>query len=156
MEPDYSIVGAECIDELTDMRMEFLMGLGHDGDIRDVGELRRANRAFLEERFAAGACAGFLARLGGKAVSALGILTYSLPPLVRPEPRKVAHVLNVYTKPECRGRGYATKLLELAIGWARERGYDRVFLNAMPAGEPMYRRLGFKENEDKALLLKLG
>jgi ribosomal protein S18 acetylase RimI-like enzyme len=137
MEPDYSIVGAECIDELTDMRMEFLMGLGHDGDIRDVGELRRANRAFLEERFAAGACAGFLARLGGKA-------------------RKVAHVLNVYTKPECRGRGYATKLLELAIGWARERGYDRVFLNAMPAGEPMYRRLGFKENEDKALLLKLG
>jgi GNAT superfamily N-acetyltransferase len=156
MEPMYSVVGPEALDELTDMRMEFLMGLGREKDMRDAGELRRANRAFLEEGFAAGDCAGFLARLGGKAVSALGILTYSLPPLVRPEPRKVAHVLNVYTKLEFRGRGYATRLLELAIGWARERGYDRVFLNAMPAAEPLYRKLGFEENEDKALILKLG
>jgi len=155
MEPIYSVVGAEALDELTDMRMEFLLGLGHEEIVHDAVKLRSANRAFLEERLASGACAGFLARLGGEAVSTLGILTYSLPPLVGPEPRKVAHVLNVYTKPDYRGRGYATKLLELAIAWARERGYDRVFLNAMPAGEPLYRKLGFKENEDKALMLRL-
>ncbi len=151
--PEYVSAGPESIDELVEMRMEFLLGIGKRYD--DVEAVRRATRAYVEEGFRAGTYAGFLCKAGGENVSTLGFLTYELPPLWNAEPRFVAHVLNMYTRPERRGRGYARGLLAYAISWARERRYDRVALNAMPAGEPLYRSLGFTEYEDEALVLKL-
>jgi GNAT superfamily N-acetyltransferase len=155
MDPVYLIAGRECLEELLDMRVEFLLSLEHDVAIEDGAAFRAANRAFMEEGFAAGTYMGFLCRLGGVPVSTLGILSYSLPPLDKPAPRKVAHVLNVYTKPDFRGRGYATELLTLAVHWARGSGHARVFLNATASGEPVYRRLGFREQDEKALVLPL-
>ncbi len=151
--PQYLSVGPEALGELVDLRMEFILGIGKKLD--DAKAVRRATEAYIEEGFRAGTYAGFLCRVGEEAVSTLAFLSYALPPLWSVEPRFVAHVLNMYTRPGHRGRGYARGLLTYAISWARERGYDRVFLNAMPDGEPLYRSLGFTENEDAALVLML-
>jgi GNAT superfamily N-acetyltransferase len=155
MEAEFALAGRESIEELLDMRLEFLLGLESHGEPLDPAALRDANRVFLEEAMGRGAYAGFLCRVDGRPVACVGLLLYSLPPLRDPAPRKVAHVLNVYTQPAFRGRGYATRLMELAIAWAREAGCARLFLNATREGEGLYRRLGFDEQKDKALILPL-
>ena len=50
----------------------------------------------------------------------------------------------VATVPEARGRGLASRLLALALQEARERGCTTTSLQATKAGEPVYRRLGYR------------
>ena len=50
----------------------------------------------------------------------------------------------VATVPEARGRGLASRLLTLSLHEARERGCTTTSLQATKAGEPIYRRLGYR------------
>jgi molybdopterin-guanine dinucleotide biosynthesis protein A len=62
----------------------------------------------------------------------------------------------MYLDAEHRGRGTGRRLLELALGWARERGYARVLLDttdAMVAARGLYESAGFRaigEGEPRA------
>lgn len=60
---------------------------------------------------------------------------------------------NVYTLPECRGRGFARRLVELAVEWCRENGFGSLSLNASAAGRPLYESMGFKPTNQMALRL---
>ena len=52
-------------------------------------------------------------------------------------------VVNVYTEPDCRGRGIARALMTALMNWARSHGYDRLVLHGSDAGRPLYQSLGF-------------
>jgi GNAT superfamily N-acetyltransferase len=56
-----------------------------------------------------------------------------------------AHV-SVYTKPDYRHQGHASKLCELAIERAREHAVTCIDLVATPAGHPLYEKLGFVDH----------
>jgi len=65
--------------------------------------------------------------------------------LVAPE-EGVAAIGNVYTRPECRGRGLATRLTGAVAAELVRRGIPLVALNVCPENLPAmraYRRLGF-------------
>jgi ribosomal protein S18 acetylase RimI-like enzyme len=51
----------------------------------------------------------------------------------------------VATLPEARGRGLAGRLLTHALREARERGCTTTSLQATKMGQPLYRRLGYRE-----------
>ncbi|GGV26946.1 N-acetyltransferase [Streptomyces filipinensis] len=60
--------------------------------------------------------------------------------------RRQGHVVGVYVRPEHRGNGLIKALFEAGVGWARERGAERVRLlvhedNARAQGA--YRKAGF-------------
>lgn len=63
----------------------------------------------------------------------------------------VAHVNAVYVRVEYRRRGIATTLMQLAIGWARERGCVRVRLRASEDGRFLYRQIGFRDGREMEL-----
>ncbi len=54
----------------------------------------------------------------------------------------IAWISMVLTKAEWRGRGFGTGLLKHCLQWI-EAGNRTAFLDATPAGEPIYRALGF-------------
>lgn len=58
-------------------------------------------------------------------------------------------VLNVYTLPQYRKRGYATRLMELVIREANLQNLSYLELKATQAGLPLYRKLGFISEESK-------
>ncbi|ELZ54708.1 GNAT family acetyltransferase [Haloferax sp. ATCC BAA-646] len=51
-----------------------------------------------------------------------------------PEAEKLSHtaVLTVGTRPEFRGHGIGSKLLDRGVDWARERGFEKLY-NSVPA-----------------------
>jgi len=61
-----------------------------------------------------------------------------------PFPPATAWVAMVLTAPEARGRGFATRLTQAAVAESEARGLVPQ-LDATPAGEPVYRRLGFTD-----------
>jgi ribosomal protein S18 acetylase RimI-like enzyme len=58
---------------------------------------------------------------------------------------EIAGLYWVGTRPEARGRGLGAAVTVGATRWAFERGARAVVLQASVQGEPIYRRLGFRE-----------
>lgn len=56
---------------------------------------------------------------------------------------KRAHLMNVYTRKEYRGRGIAKKMIRVLIDEAREKGCTEISLDATEMGRPLYESLGF-------------
>lgn len=59
----------------------------------------------------------------------------------------VVAVWSMATPPARRRQGHAARLLRAALAAARDDGARHCLLNATPAGEPLYRALGFEELE---------
>lgn len=60
---------------------------------------------------------------------------------------------SVHTHPVHRGHGLASRLTEVAIEWARERGFTHFVLHASEQGRPIYERLGFVNSSEWILPL---
>ena len=57
----------------------------------------------------------------------------------------IAGIYWVATLAESRGRGYGEAVTRAVANDAFQRGADAVVLQASPFGEPVYRRIGFRE-----------
>ncbi len=59
--------------------------------------------------------------------------------------RDLAWIGMVLTHPDFRGRGYARRLLEHALGYLTSRSVECIKLDATEMGRPLYRKLGFED-----------
>lgn len=64
------------------------------------------------------------------------------------------HLMNVYTNPNYRHRGIASKLVKMLIEEGLEKGITEISLDATQMGEPLYFSLGFTKN-DSGMVLEL-
>jgi GNAT superfamily N-acetyltransferase len=74
----------------------------------------------------------------------------------QPRPGRLArlqmpYILSMYTEPEFRGRGVASRLVRAMVRWATLRGYRRIFLHASRTGRPVYAKLGFVDGNEMRL-----
>lgn len=67
----------------------------------------------------------------------------------------VGTVMNVYTKPECRRKGLAGKLLKMLLEDSEKMGLDFVELKSTDAGYSLYRSLGFEDSVSKYHNMKI-
>jgi GNAT superfamily N-acetyltransferase len=70
---------------------------------------------------------------------------------------KTAMLMNVYTKPEYRRKGIASRLLDVVIIYARNQKISCIDLSATVMGRPLYEKHGFKTrgNGNSEMRLKL-
>ena len=64
---------------------------------------------------------------------------------------RYGHVASMATEPAWRSQGIGRAVVEALLGWFVAQGITRVELHATPAGEPIYRALGFGESHYPAL-----
>jgi GNAT superfamily N-acetyltransferase len=67
-----------------------------------------------------------------------------------------AIVLNVYTEPAFRRRGWARRLMEEILRWARSAGVESLVLHAAPDGRSLYEELGFAQTNEMRFMGDLG
>ena len=79
----------------------------------------------------------------GKAVATAFLVVVEKPAYPALITGKTGVILNVYTYPEYRHKGIATKLLSRLIEEAREQNLSRLELSATEAGKPLYAKFGF-------------
>ncbi|MFA9380629.1 MAG: GNAT family N-acetyltransferase [Acetanaerobacterium sp.] len=134
----------EDIQTLVQLRLDFLR--------EDVGMLtpqeQRELTGTLEDYFSqylGHGCIATLAQVQGRAVSiALMVFTHR-PAHPRFPTGTTAQLLNVYTLPEYRRRGLATRVLRELVEQARCAGVSYIELLASADGRPLYEMLGFTE-----------
>jgi len=88
---------------------------------------------------------------GSEVLAAGGIYLMDWPPhYLHVEPLR-AYLLNFYTAPEARGRGYANAILDAAVKESHRRGASIVTLHASPFGRPIYEKYGFEQSNEMML-----
>jgi GNAT superfamily N-acetyltransferase len=119
-----------------------------------VDESTEAVREWIRKRLSDGTLVGFIVRAGDGAVAGSGCLW------IRPEqPRptsphlEVPYLMSMYTEKAFRRKGVGKRVVEAALQWSREHGYERVVLHASIEGRPLYEAFGFAATNEMRLEL---
>lgn len=111
-------------------------------------ELDTTFEPWVRERLADGRYLGLFLEENGQVLAGAGIFFQDFPPhWLDPQPIR-AYLLNFYTVPEARGRGFAKQLLKLSVDECRTRGIGVVTLHASTFGKPIYEKFGFSQNNE--------
>ena len=104
----------------------------------------KAITQYLVQGMTNGSYFSAVASIDGKLISANGLVIYNKPPSINGGTGRVGFISNVYTRPEWRGRGIASNLMELIVSFAKESRLDKLHLGATDSGIGVYERVGFK------------
>lgn len=132
------------IPELIELRLAYLTD--------DFGELSAEERASLPEEIRP-YLAWHMSRdlrvvvaRGERIASCAWLLLVDKPPSPRFPHGKTGVLFNVYTRPEARRQGLASRVMQVLLDEARSLQLDVVELHATDDGYPLYQSLGFADD----------
>jgi len=156
MEIEFKKVGIEHLKILVDLRLEFIKDIHPEIDPQLLEKIQRATLIYFKDLLNNNSYIGFIGIINkSEIICTAGLLIYYLPPLNNENYRKVGHVLNFYTKPAYRKKGIGLKLMNYLKDTAANEKINRLVLNSTKMGFSMYKKAGFIEPEDKAMLIEL-
>jgi GNAT superfamily N-acetyltransferase len=126
------------------LRMAMLAEVGMLPSEPQRTKLIQANRRYFEESLPKETYLAWLATNQAEIVAIGGVLVFTRPPTGENMTGLDGYVMNMYTLPGWRGRGIATRLMQLIIEEMRSRQAGRLWLHATPIGRPIYEGFGFK------------
>lgn len=141
---EYKKVTAELLETALKLRREMLGIIYGKDESEFEGEFTRLS----EEFFKNGDQTTVLAYDGDKPVGCATICYITLMPTNDHPAGKRAHIMNVYTNASYRRQGIAQKMVTTLLDEAKARGVTYISLDATESGRPLYKTLGFKENEE--------
>lgn len=86
-------------------------------------------------------------------VGAGGISYFEVMPTYHNVSGKKAYIMNMYTNPQYRRLGIASKTLALLVADAKNKGIHFISLEATAMGMPLYEKFGFTKTNNEMILL---
>lgn len=145
----YRKATAEDIDLISEIRRVQLI---HEKACEET-EIREELRAFFEKMFAQHRIVQILAEEEGTVAATGAVIFYDYPPAFSDPSGKVAYIANMFTAPDYRRQGLASKIMDMLVGEAQKAGAGTVRLLASEPGKPVYEKYGFIK-EDGWYVLK--
>ncbi len=144
--------GPEDASGLVALRVELMRAMGEDD--ADAPQWQERAHGWFRRALGSEDAAAFVVDGDGGPVAGTLVTLHHGAPSARNPRGLTAHVTNVCTLPQARGRGLARACVEAAVGWARAQGVDSVALHTTPDGEALYRSLGFTDTTYTELRLR--
>ena len=141
------------VDALTTLRLEYLIEDNGSLEHRDEETIRNNLPGYIREHLKKDLFA-YVIREDDTIVSCAFLLIVMKPMSPAFINGKTATVLNVYTLPAYRRRGYARMLMNAMIADAKELNIDVIELKATADGYDLYRSVGFEDDRSKYHLMK--
>ncbi|WP_419804277.1 GNAT family N-acetyltransferase [Terriglobus sp.] len=109
---------------------------------------------WVRKRLRDGRYVGLIVEENGEPIASAGVFFADFPPhWMDAEPSR-PYLLNFYTAPAARGRGFAKQLLQMLIDECQGRGAKAITLHASKFGKPIYEKFGFEGTNEMMLKLK--
>lgn len=137
---------------MTESRIEVLRVANRLTDDVDMAEVEAESREYYKKALSDGTHTAYLVFDGTRFIGAGGISYYRVMPTYHNPSGNKAYIMNMYTNPDYRRMGIATKTLELLVAEAKEKGIKAISLEATDMGRPLYEKFGFvKMNSEMEL-----
>lgn len=140
---EYRLATTDDMELLIDFRKRLLVEEGQTVSSNIDEQLRN----FFEKQLNSDQFVQWIIEEEKSAIATGGIQFISFPPSYSNPTGIRGYILNMYTAPESRGRGLAKQLVERLLADATERNVHHIFLISSPMGKPLYKKIGFKEND---------
>lgn len=140
--------GIADIDALVRLRLEYLREDNGGLARREADAIQSELPAYFADALGRDLFA-YAIREGGDIVSCALLLVVTKPMSPAFLNGKTGIVLNVYTRPPFRRRGYAREIMRTLMADAREMELASVELKATEDGYSLYRSLGFSDDRSK-------
>lgn len=141
------------IRELTELRIAYLEEDGGAIDDEALQAIRRDLPGYFE-RHLNNDLTAYAARDGQEIAACAFLLVVEKPMSPAFITGKTGTVLNVYTKPDHRRKGYAKHLMKMLLKDAADKDLSTVELKATDDGYALYKSLGFEDMVTKYHLMK--
>ncbi len=133
----------EDVEELVELRLALMHSDNEHDEQTDDESWKKATRLYFLESLPAGTFIAWVAEAQGKIVACSGLVFFQKPPSIGNLSGLEGYILNMYTLPQWRGQGLATKLLQKLLDHAKQTKAGRVWLMATAPGKPIYEKAGF-------------
>jgi GNAT superfamily N-acetyltransferase len=152
--------GAEDMETILHHRRSMFRDM-REGTVEELDQMVEVARPRLKKALAGGSYHHWLAVVGngggsvvdsksdsnggdaGRVAGGGGVLLSPWPANPHDPCVERAIILNVYTEEEFRRRGVAREIMQVILGWAKQRGLRSVNLHASDEGRRLYESLGF-------------
>ncbi len=140
----------EDVDPLVNLRLAFLAEVSSATGSDPI--LRASLTEYFSKAIPSNGFIGFLAVAETKIIATSGLVFHCHPPSNRNPTGREAYIMNMFTLPEYRRRGIATRLLQMLIDHARQNDCGKISMHAMPQGRSIYVNAGFVRIETEMRL----
>ena len=144
----YRKLTEEFLDRIIEMRIsqmtEEYTSVGKT--VPEDVNLEKALRDFYVKNLAAGTYVSWLAFDGDRIVGTSGMSFAEKPPYFSCPSGKLGILSSMYTDPDYRRMGIATRLLDRVVNEAREYGCGTIYITASDMGVKLYTAYGFEHN----------
>lgn len=141
----FRFASVEDAELLTSLRLEMRRERETVPAPADVAAFEKANFDYFRTALADGSYIGIIAEEDATPAATGGICLHIHPPSYSVPNGKSACLLNMYTRPEFRGKGAAGRIVALLVEKAEQQNCCKVFLNASDMGKPLYQKFGFTD-----------
>jgi GNAT superfamily N-acetyltransferase len=130
------------IDLLLANRLEFF-GVVRNHEVVFPEGFEEATREYMMKHMEDNSLVIWIAEDNGVICSIAMVCYYQLLPSLSNPGGNTGYIQNVYTLPDYRGKGFASKLIKNIIQDAKDRKVGRLILHATDMGKVVYEKLGF-------------
>ena len=143
MKFEYRKATIDDLELLIKTRIEVLRVANNLDDSIDMSTVERESRLYYENALTNDLHTAYLVFDEKDFVGAGGISYYTVMPTFHNPTGRKAYIMNMYTRPDHRRMGIATRTLELLIQDAQKRGITSISLEATDLGRKLYESYGF-------------
>ena len=145
--------GKEVIEALVKMRLSYLIEDNGSLDAQDLATIRRELPGYFQSHLDKDLFV-YVLRDGQTMVSCAFLLIVEKPMSPAFINGRTGMVLNVYTCPSYRRRGYAKRIMETLLDEAKKMEISVIELKATENGYPLYHSIGFVDDGSKYHIMK--
>lgn len=153
MDITYKKIDKSQLDELVTLRMKVLRAANKLSEDVDMSEIEKQSYKYYEQGFDSGNFTIFFAMEGKKVVGCGGVSYFDVMPTFDFPNGKCAYIMNMYTEPEFRKNGIATKILDLLVSECKSKEIHKITLEATDMGRSVYEKYGFVQMKHEMELL---
>jgi GNAT superfamily N-acetyltransferase len=141
---EYRKAGIEDLDDLVEFRIRFLNDYKDHPRDGETEILRKNIKDYLEKEIPREKFVAFIAETDGEVVASSGMEVRDVAPRYGALLKgRMGYIMNMYTLPDLRNRGIATRLLHMLIEEAKRLDVGLVHLHASKDGSGIYEEAGF-------------
>lgn len=149
------IATADDLELLITLRLDFFRANSVTLTPEQKDAITGQLRSYIPKHLTEGDFIAVLAEENGAVLSTAFLILVEKPANASFPSGKTGTVLNVFTYPQYRRKGYAEKVILALISEAKKAGISQLELSATKCGEPLYRKLGFTVPPEASMRLKI-
>ena len=137
---DIQVLQIHDVEVLMQWRMEVLRCVFSIPTDADTTSLEQANRHYYERHLPDGSHIACIASVNGEMAGSGGVCFQ--------EEMPSSDLMNIYVRPDYRGRGVARRIVRWLVGQALAQGISKIYLETSDVARKLYADLGFGYMKD--------